>query len=106
MAPESIKYGKFSESSDIWSYGILLWEVFSYGQQPYAGYTNDEVIAFVGGGQYLSPPTTAGSAAQVMFDCWERKARNRPTFAEVTIHLSTIIDELERGGHGRTESHL
>lgn len=106
MAPESIKYGKFSEASDIWSYGILLWEVFTFGQQPYTGYTNDEVIELVGNGGNLEPPTNSGMAGQVMLDCWERKAKNRPTFEELCRHLTTVIDDIERTNHGRTTSML
>ena len=40
MPPESIFFGKFSGESDVWSYGILLWEVYSYGLQPFYGYSN------------------------------------------------------------------
>ena len=96
MAPESIKYGKFSEASDVWSYGILLWEVFSFGQQPFAGYTNDEVIAMISGGNNLVPPSNSGMTAHVMLDCWEPKTKNRPTFVELCSHLTTLINDEER----------
>ena len=50
-APESINYGTFSHASDIWSYGITLWEMFSYGEPPYGEMTGAEVRG--GGGSVL-----------------------------------------------------
>lgn len=43
MAPESIVFGRFTLESDIWSYGVVLWEIYSYGKQPYFGHSNEEV---------------------------------------------------------------
>lgn len=43
MAPEAIASNQYSEKSAMWSYGVLLWEMFSYGLQPYCGYSNHEV---------------------------------------------------------------
>ena len=44
MSPESVKYGKFTTESDVWAYGVVLWELFTYAKQPYYGHTNEEVI--------------------------------------------------------------
>ena len=57
MAPEAIMYGKFTIATDVWSFGVVMWEVFTYGQQPYVGMTNEEVIKFVAKQGTLEPPS-------------------------------------------------
>lgn len=56
MPPEAITYGKFTTDSDIWSFGVVLWEVFSYGLQPYYGFSNQEVMEMVRKRQLLPCP--------------------------------------------------
>ena len=80
MAPECVLYGKFSEASDVWSFGILCWEVFMFGQQPFAGLANEEVLGIVSEGKHPTPPDCP--AHQLMLDCWEWSTKNRPTFNE------------------------
>ena len=51
-------YGKFTTATDVWSFGVVVWEVFTYGQQPYVGMTNEEVINFIATKQgTLEPPS-------------------------------------------------
>ena len=47
MPPESILYGKFTTESDVWAFGVVLWEIYSFGLQPYYGYSNSEVIEMI-----------------------------------------------------------
>lgn len=56
MAPEALLQGKFTIESDIWSYGVLLWEIMTLGNQPYPGRINQEVLQFVTGGGRLDRP--------------------------------------------------
>lgn len=46
MSPESVMYGRFTLESDVWSFGVVLWEVYSFGKQPYYGHNNEEVSYF------------------------------------------------------------
>ena len=56
MPPESIMFSKFSTQSDVWSFGIVLWEIFSYGIQPYFGMSNEEVVQYIRDGSQLKRP--------------------------------------------------
>lgn len=67
MSSEAILYGKFTTESDVWSYGVVLWEIYSYGVQPYFGYTNPEVINMVRARQLLSCPEACPSAGKYFF---------------------------------------
>ena len=47
LSPESIIFGKFTLESDVYSYGVLLWEIFAFSKQPYSGYSNEKVMEFI-----------------------------------------------------------
>ena len=81
MPPEAILYGKFTTESDVWSFGVLLWEIFSYGAQPYYGYTNQQVIEMIRNKQTLSCPSECpANIYSLMVQCWNEQPQNRPTF--------------------------
>lgn len=88
MSPESIVYGKFSTDSDIWSYGVLLWETYSYGLQPYCGYSNQDVIEMVHSRQLLSCPDDCPSwIYTLMLECWCEFPARRPRFKDIHTRL-------------------
>lgn len=88
MPSESILYGKFTAESDVWSYGVVLWEIYSYGLQPYYGYSNQEVINMVRSRQLLPCPEACPSAVYtLMVECWHEQPIRRPNFVEIGQRL-------------------
>lgn len=82
-APEAVLYGKFTIKSDVWSYGILLMELVTYGQVPYPGMNNREVIEQVEHGYRMPKPNGVecpDSMYEIMRLCWEADPNRRPTF--------------------------
>ncbi|XP_074031673.1 tyrosine-protein kinase transmembrane receptor Ror isoform X2 [Leptinotarsa decemlineata] len=88
MPPESILYGKFTTESDVWSYGVVLWEIYSYGLQPYYGYNNQEVISMIRSRKLLPCPDACPSYCYaLMVECWAEQANRRPNFSEISHRL-------------------
>ncbi|XP_038661069.1 tyrosine-protein kinase Fer isoform X2 [Scyliorhinus canicula] len=90
-APEALNYGRYSSESDVWSYGILLWETFSLGVCPYPGMTNQQAREQVEKGYRMSPPQKCPEEVyNIMLRCWEYKPENRPNFNDVYKELLCI----------------
>lgn len=90
MPPEAILYGKFTAESDVWSFGVVMWEVFSYGCQPYYGYTNQEVIDMIRARQLLACPDECPSHVySMMVECWHEVSSRRPNFTELHSRLGS-----------------
>uniref|UniRef100_A0A8C7R537 receptor protein-tyrosine kinase n=1 Tax=Oncorhynchus mykiss TaxID=8022 RepID=A0A8C7R537_ONCMY len=91
-APEAIQYRKFTSSSDGWSYGIVMWEVMSYGERPYWDMSNQDVINAIEQDYRLPPPMDCPSALhQLMLDCWQKDRNNRPKFSQIVNNLDKMI---------------
>lgn len=91
-APEAVLYGRFTIKSDVWSYGILLMELMTFGQVPYPGMNNREVIDLVEKGYRMPKPTLyecPDPAYDVMIQCWDPIPDQRPTFE----YLFTFFDD-------------
>lgn len=92
-APESYNYGVFSHKSDVWSYGVTLWEMFSYGQQPYGDLKGNEVIKLIDQGKKLEQPERCPDHVYAtMLKCWDIDPRERPTFAELLHTFSSSTE--------------
>ncbi|KAM7326705.1 hypothetical protein ACRRTK_013072 [Alexandromys fortis] len=90
-APEAANYRVFSQKSDVWSFGILLYEVFTYGQCPYEGMTNHETLQQISRGYRLPRPAACPAEVYVlMVECWKSSPEERPTFATLREKLNTI----------------
>uniref|UniRef100_A0AAZ3S1P2 receptor protein-tyrosine kinase n=1 Tax=Oncorhynchus tshawytscha TaxID=74940 RepID=A0AAZ3S1P2_ONCTS len=101
-APEAIAYRKFTSASDVWSYGIVMWEVMSYGERPYWDMSNQDVIKAIDEGYRLPPPMDCPVALhQLMLDCWQRERGDRPKFGQIVNMLDKLIrnpNSLKRTG--------
>ncbi|MEQ2266666.1 hypothetical protein XENORESO_014659 [Xenotaenia resolanae] len=93
MAPETIFDRVYTTQSDVWSFGVLLWEIFSLGASPYPGVCIDESFCRrLKEGTRMRPPEYATSEIyQTMLDCWMDRPTDRPTFAELVEHLGNLL---------------
>ncbi|MED6275184.1 hypothetical protein CHARACLAT_023944 [Characodon lateralis] len=90
-APEALNYGRYSSESDVWSYGILLWETFSLGVCPYPGMTNQQAREQVEKGYRMScPQRCPDDVYKVMQRCWQYNPEDRPKFSELQRDLAAI----------------
>ena len=108
--PESLQYLKFSEHSDVWSYGVTLYEIFSYGQEPTLPGVKvneegeeqsetaelDEIFKLLTNGVRLPCPETCPKSVytQLMLPCWQLNPHERPTFSKLLTLLFNIKEGL------------
>ncbi|XP_075912150.1 uncharacterized protein LOC116938389 isoform X2 [Petromyzon marinus] len=102
-APESLAYNKFSIKSDVWAFGVLLWEIATYGLSPYPGIDLSQVYERLEKGYRMDRPKGCPHPVyQLMRSCWQWNPLDRPSFAEThrafdtMFHDSSISDEVER----------
>ncbi|XP_047488775.1 vascular endothelial growth factor receptor 1-like [Penaeus chinensis] len=98
MAIECLRDGIFSTQSDVWSFGVVLWEIFSLGQNPYSGVELDETfIARVEEGVRLEQPKYATFDMYcTMRDCWAKNPLDRPSFSDLETRFGAMIGEADR----------
>ncbi len=88
MAPESLEENKFSTASDVWSYGVVIWEMFKPVRIPYEQYSNLQVAVKVSAGERLAVPDNCPpSIGRIMNSCWQEKSK-RPLFRQLGFQLS------------------
>ena len=95
-APEAVLYKKYSPASDVWSYGCLMYEVWSIGHKPFEGCDNIQVIKKVSSGYRLPPPPGCPRPVyKLMMACWHPDSTLRPMFRDILAiligHKGTVL---------------
>uniref|UniRef100_A0A8C1X7W6 receptor protein-tyrosine kinase n=1 Tax=Cyprinus carpio TaxID=7962 RepID=A0A8C1X7W6_CYPCA len=93
MAPETIFDRVYTTQSDVWSFGVLLWEIFSLGASPYPGVCIDESFCrrLKEGTRMRAPDYATPEIYQTMLDCWLDRPKDRPTFTQLVEHLGNLL---------------
>ena len=97
-APEAALYNRFTIRSDVWSFGIVMWETITYGRFPYPGWTNAEVLEKIQTGYRMGcPPNCPQKLHDIMMDCWREDPTSRPTFQHLQWQLEEFFTTDDAG---------
>ena len=92
LSPEAIRRRRFSEKSDVWAFGVTMWEILTNGSFPYALVTDSDILAHVfGGGRLPRPDDCPDDLWSIVQRCWATPPAERPTFAEMGVLLGGHI---------------
>jgi serine/threonine protein kinase len=94
MAIESLRDWIFSSQSDVWSFGVVLWEIFSLAKVPYAGLAVDDefILRLENGYRMEKPELMPENISRLMTDCWKTEPHQRPTFSQLTESLGEFTE--------------
>ncbi|XP_041446357.1 tyrosine-protein kinase receptor Tie-1 isoform X2 [Xenopus laevis] len=93
MAIESLNYSVYTTKSDVWSFGVLLWEIVSLGGTPYCGMTCAELYENLPQGYRMEKPRNCDDEVyELMKQCWRDRPYERPTFSQISIHITRMLD--------------
>ncbi|ESO07613.1 hypothetical protein HELRODRAFT_190996 [Helobdella robusta] len=97
MSIESIKYRIFSHKSDVWSYGVTLWELFTFGCRPYEDVSSQRLLEVLEMGQRLNQPSVCTiDVYMIMIKCWLVDACSRPTFLQLHEEFNKMLEDPAR----------
>ena len=93
MAPESLTEMVFSSQSDVWSFGVVMWELFSFGKVPYPGIDVSRLIReLLNGYRMEKPQYVTNEIGRLMVDCWKMEPKERPTFNQLQEALGNHLE--------------
>ena len=107
MSPEAVIFGKFSTAGDVWSFGVTMWEIFSFAMQPYFGFSNEEVTKYIRTGRHLERPNDCPEKIYaIMQQCWALEPDERPTFCDLQDQINEVRISLSSESSGEGHIHL
>ncbi|XP_064473256.1 hepatocyte growth factor receptor-like isoform X2 [Ornithodoros turicata] len=96
MAPESLEKGVYNHKTDVWSYGVVLWELLTRGVTPYPGVDNWDTLEIIKRGRRMQQPNYCPDMLyQVMLRCWAADPKTRPSFTSLALEIPEILHVLE-----------
>ncbi|XP_010772573.1 tyrosine-protein kinase receptor TYRO3-like, partial [Notothenia coriiceps] len=107
MAMESLSESLYTTKSDVWSFGVTMWEIVSRGRTPYPGVSNHELLELLLSGHRLKPPQDCDHKLyEVMQSCWHEDPSLRPGFGELCETLRALLSELPELEASQEESYI
>lgn len=93
MSPESINFRRFTAASDVWMFGVCMWEILMMGVKPFQGIKNNDVIGKIENGERLAlPPKCPPRLYSLMSQCWSFEPSKRPTFKDIKEVLKYVLN--------------
>ncbi|XP_067030320.1 fibroblast growth factor receptor 3-like isoform X2 [Acropora muricata] len=94
---EALLYGQYTTKSDVWSYGVVLYEIFTIGGSPYPRMNGNKVVNFLQEGHRMQKPEHVDNKLyQIMMNCWQSEPEIRPSFADLTQQLKQMENQHRR----------
>ncbi|KAG8514578.1 Tyrosine-protein kinase receptor TYRO3, partial [Galemys pyrenaicus] len=95
LALESLADNLYTVHSDVWAFGVTMWEIMTRGQTPYAGIENAEIYNYlIGGNRLKQPPECMEDVYELMYQCWNADPKQRPSFTCLRMELENILGHL------------
>ncbi|CAN7938242.1 unnamed protein product, partial [Ixodes hexagonus] len=105
MAPESLEKGIYNHKTDVWAYGVLLWELMTRGVTPYPEVDNWDIVNFLQQGRRMQQPTFCPTMLyEIMLQCWEHDPKKRPSFARLVTDVTNVITTMEKESRNKRVS--